>query len=333
MRLIGFLILCFWQLSCSSGIQEKLNGVSFVASREDAAQEHAEVLVNLNANHAAVMPFGFIREMNTPEISFNTDRQWFGETKKGAKQYIELLNSNNIQVMLKPQLWIWRGEFTGNLKMNTEAEWETLETSYEAFIMTYVELAEEMKVPLFCIGTELEQFVQHRPDYWKKLIGKIKTVYSGKLTYAANWDEYPKTPFWKELDYIGIDAYFPLSKEKTPTVEQLRSGWQKHKEKMAAFSLQEERPILFTEYGYKSANFTGLRPWEEDRNDTIVNMEGQTNATRAILEEFWKEDWFAGGFVWKWFIHHKDSGGPTDNRFTPQNKPAEKVLRTYYQHY
>ena len=333
MKLFGITLLCLFQLSCSELIQEKFNGVSFVASRESVAQEHVEELVKLNANYASVMPFGFIREMNTPEITFNTERQWFGETRQGAKQYIELLNKNNIQVMLKPQLWIWRGEFTGNLKMNSESEWLVLEKAYEAFILNNAELAAETKVPLFCIGTELEQFVHHRPKYWKNLIRKIKKIYKGKLTYAANWDEYSKTSFWQDLDYIGIDAYFPLSKEKTPTVEQLRSGWQKHKQKMAAFSESAKKPILFTEFGYRSANFTGLKPWEEDRNDTIVNLEAQTNATRAIMEEFWKEDWFAGGFVWKWFIHHKESGGPTDNRFTPQNKPAEKVLRTFYQHY
>lgn len=144
---IGFLFWCALQLSCSGQVTEKLNGVSFVASREWVTPEHATALVELNANYAAVMPFGFIREMNSPTIVFDTDRQWFGETKEGAKQYIGILQKNNINVMLKPQLWIWRGEFTGNLKMANEEDWQALEASYEKFIIAYAELAEETRVP------------------------------------------------------------------------------------------------------------------------------------------------------------------------------------------
>lgn len=330
MRTLGFLLLCFLQLSCSGQIAKKINGVSFVASREKVAQEHVEQLLQVHANHAAVMPFGFIRDINSPEIIHNTDRQWFGETKSGAKQYIELLQKNGVEIMIKPQIWIWKGVFTGTLKMDSEEHWKQLEASYDDFIMTYARLAEETKVPILCIGTELEQFVKNRPDYWKRLIKKIRGVYKGKLTYAANWDEYPRTTFWEDLDYIGIDAYFPLSDEKTPSVEQLKKGWQPWKEKIAALSKTKDRPVLFTEFGYRSMDFTAKKPWLVDRNDENVNLEAQVNAKKAIFAEFWTEDWFAGGYVWKWFINHAKSGGDKDNRFTPQNKPAQQVITDVY---
>ena len=201
MRTLGLLVLCFLQFSCASQKFEKINGVSFVASREKVGQQHVEEILNIHANHAAVMPFGFIREINSPEIIFDTERQWFGETKSGAKQYIEMLHKNGVEVMLKPQIWIWRGEFTGTLKMQSEDDWVALEASYENFILSYAHLAQETNTALLCIGTELEQFVKNRPVFWKDLIVKIKNVYKGKLTYAANWDEYPRTTFWE--DKIG----------------------------------------------------------------------------------------------------------------------------------
>ncbi|MBO0590692.1 glycoside hydrolase [Cellulophaga sp. E16_2] len=330
MNKIGILLLFCIQISCSSQEKSKINGVSFVSSRIEVAQEHIQEVVDLNANHAAVMPFGFIRDLSSPEVKFNTDKQWFGETKSGAKQYIEMLHKNKIEVMLKPQIWIWRGEFTGNLKMNSEEEWQTLEQSYSDFILTYAQLAQEANVEILCIGTELEQFVVNRPNYWSKLILEIKEVYKGKLTYAANWDEYAKVPFWKALDYIGVDAYFPLSEEKLPSVAALRKGWKKWKPAMKELSIAVDRPILFTEYGYRSMDYTAKKPWLVDRNDENVNLEAQVNATEAIIQEFWSEDWFAGGYVWKWFIDHKQSGGGNDNRFTPQNKPAEETLRQLY---
>lgn len=330
MRTLGFFLLCLLQVSCLSQNTPKINGVSFVAAPEKVVQGDIDQLLQVNANHAAVMPFGFIRDISSPEIVHNTDRQWFGETRKGAKQYIELLRKNGVEVMVKPQIWIWHGEFTGTLKMKSEADWKTLERSYDDFILTYARLAEETKAPLFCIGTELEQFVKNRPKYWKGLIQKIRQIYSGKLTYAANWDEYPRTTFWEDLDFIGIDAYFPLSEERTPTVEQLKEGWQPWKKKIKALSESKNKPVIFTEFGYRSMDFTAKKPWLVDRNDENVNLEGQVNAKKAIFAEFWTEDWFAGGYVWKWFINHENSGGTKDNRFTPQNKPAQKVIADVY---
>jgi hypothetical protein len=114
-------------------------------------------------------------------------------------------------------------------------------------------------------------------------------------------------------------------------VEQLRKGWQPHKEKIKALSMAKNKPIIFTEYGYRSNNYTAKKPWLVDHSRDDVNLEAQTNATKAIFEEFWKEEWFAGGFVWKWFVDHERAGGINDNRFTPQNKPAQEVIKNYYQ--
>ncbi|WP_077399018.1 glycoside hydrolase family 113 [Cellulophaga omnivescoria] len=330
MKKIGILLLCFLQFSCNSQVSKKINGVSFVSSRDKVTQKNITPILAINANAASVMPFGFIRDVNDPQLIFNSDRQWFGERKDGIKHYVDILHANKMSILLKPQIWIRDGKFTGTLEMDSEAHWQMLEKSYSDFILTYAALAEEVNVDIFCIGTELEKFVLQRPDFWSKLIVEVKKVYKGKLTYAANWDEYTRVPFWEKLDYVGVDAYFPLSKDKHPTVAQLKTGWQPHKKALNQMSVNLSKPILFTEYGYRSMDYTGEKPWLVDRNKTNVNLEAQSNATKAILEMFWDEDWFAGGYVWKWFIDHENVGGKDDNRFTPQNKPAELVLKQYY---
>ncbi|PWL40310.1 glycoside hydrolase [Flagellimonas aquimarina] len=330
MKRLGLLCLCLLQFSCNSQNVEKINGVSFVGSRDEVRQVHVDPVLEVNANYAAVMPFGFARNLNSPNIIFDTERQWFGETKRGARQYIELLQKNGVKIMLKPQIWIWRGEFTGDMTMKSEEDWKILEESYSKFILTYAELAEETNTEIYCIGTELDEFVKNRPAYWQALVDQVRSIYKGKLTYAANWDEYVRTPFWQKLDYIGVDAYFPLSEERYPTLEELKSGWQRWKSKLVDLSKKNKRPILFTEFGYRSMDYTAKKPWLVDRNQMDVNLDAQADATQAVFEEFWKEDWFAGGFVWKWFINHDVSGGEEDNRFTPQNKPAESVIRKHY---
>lgn len=74
--------------------------------------------------------------------------------------------------MVKPQIWIHRGEFTGNMKMPTEEHWKQLEASYEKFILLYAKLAEETQSDILCIGTELKTFVNERPEFWTNLIQK-----------------------------------------------------------------------------------------------------------------------------------------------------------------
>jgi hypothetical protein len=307
-----------------------MNGVSFVASRDAITSKHVNPVLKVQSNYVALMPFGFIKELASPQITHNTQRQWFGETKKGLLQYAKRFQQEKVQIMVKPQIWVWRGEFTGNIKMDSEENWKILEDSYRDFILTYAKVAESLTAELLCIGTELEQFVMNRPVYWQKLIQDIKGVYKGKLTYAANWDEFKRVPFWKDLDFIGIDAYFPLSEKKTPTIAEFESGWKVHKAAILSVHKQFNKPILFTEYGYRSVDFTGKKPWDSDRVQGAVNLVAQVNGLQAIHNQFWKEEWFAGGFVWKWFHSHEKVGGKKNNRFTPQNKPAEALIKKLY---
>ncbi|MDC8002963.1 glycoside hydrolase [Aureisphaera galaxeae] len=330
MRVLKILLLLILLQSCEAQ-NSRINGVSFVASPKKATQIHVDPVVAIKANYAAVMPFGFIRNLESPEIIYNTDRQWYGETRDGAAQYIDILKTNGIKVMLKPQIWIWRGEFTGYLKMKSEEDWKVLEDSYRTFILDYARLAQEKQVALFCIGTELEQFIMNRSDFWSQLIVEIKEIYKGDLTYAANWDEYKRVPFWKELDYVGVDAYFPVSDSVTPTFEEAVEGWKPWLEEMEGISTTHGKPVLFTEYGYRSVDYAGKEPWRSDRSMTEVNLDAQVNLTKALYEVMYEKEWFKGGFIWKWFIDYNGSGGSENSQFTPQNKPVEQVLKQYYE--
>lgn len=335
MKVIYIISLFFLLSSCAmtSIYPTKINGVSYVASRDSISNHHVTPLNKIFANHASVMPFGFIRELSHPEIQYNSNRQWFGETIQGTKQYIQVLKEDGIKIMMKPQIWVWRGEFTGEIKMTNESDWKLLEDSYSKFILDYAKLAEETNVEIFCIGTELENFIDERPEYWNELIKEIRNIYNGKLTYAANWNEYIKTHFWSDLDYIGIDAYFPVSDLKTPSVEDCMFGLKPWKEEMKAYHVKFNKPILFTEFGYRSVDYTGKQPWRSDRDMNTVNLEAQTNATQAFFKTFWEEDWIAGGYIWKWFINHEKSGGQNNFMFTPQNKPVESAIQEVYRNF
>jgi hypothetical protein len=327
-KLFFFVILLLYFSLLASA--QKINGISFVASKDSIKSHHVTAVNDVNANYVALMPFGFIRDLSFPTIRFNSKRQWFGERDQGIRQYAKELQYKRVKLMVKPQIWIWKGQFTGHISMDSEEQWKNFEDSYASFILTYAKTAEEIKADIFCIGTELENFVNKRPAYWKDLIQRIKKIFKGKLTYAANWDEFKKFPLWGQLDYIGIDAYFPLTEKKTPTVKDFEAGWQLHKTQIKNVQSNLKKPILFTEFGYRSIDFTGKKPWDSKRVTGSINLQAQKNGLQAIYNQFWNEAWFAGGFIWKWFHKHNEVGGENNNRFTPQNKPAEVLLRNLY---
>ena len=101
-----------------------------------------------------------------------------------------------------------------------EEGWKKIAEGYKKYILSYAVLADTMEIDLFCIGTELKAMALERPDYWKELIAEVRSIYGGPIIYAANWDSYDEIAFWDELDFIGIDAYFPLGNRQIPSVEE-----------------------------------------------------------------------------------------------------------------
>ena len=306
-----------------------MNGLSFVASNTPISDKEILPVKQINANWVALMPFAFVKNDADTNILYNSKRQWWGETKIGISKSAIAFHKQKIKTMLKPQIWIPNGGFTGHIDMKSEFDWIAFETNYENFILDYAQLAQEYDIELFCIGTELNVFVNKRTDFWNKLIIKIRKIYKGKITYAENWDTYKSVPFLDDLDYIGVDAYFPLSPEKTPSKSILENSWKPIKAEIKALSSKYKKPILFTEFGYQSKNFTGKEPWEHS-NKNALNLEAQNKTLSVLFSTFWKEKWFAGGFLWKWYDDHEQSGGEKDTDYTVQNKPAEAIVKKQY---
>jgi hypothetical protein len=318
----------FFLLSSTFCFSQKINGISFVASNSPVDSIIIQPVIDVNANWVTLMPFGFMSTISSVNLQYNSKRQWWGETKVGIAKTAFEFHKKNIKIMLKPQIWIPNGGFTGKIEMNNEQDWVTFEKSYEAFILDYAKVAADTNCELFCIGTELNNFVISCPDYWTKLIHKIKKIYKGKITYAENWDTFKNVPFIKQLDYIGIDAYFPLAREKTPTVAAIEKEWKVIKNEIKNLSIRHNKPILFTEFGYQSQDYTTLEPWNHSTSNA-VNLTAQKNALEALFNQFWTEKWFAGGFLWKWY-DKKSAGGLNDTDYTIQNKPSQSLVSTWY---
>lgn len=303
-----------------------IKGISMVAPVNAIDATVLEPIINVNANSIAIMPYAFCTPEN-PVIQFNHNKQWWGESDAGVISSIQLAHSKKLSVMLKPHLWIAHGMYTGVFTLQSESAWKLWEDSYRDYIIHFANIADSLKAELFCIGVELGGTIKQRPQFWSWLIDSIRQVYHGKLTYAANWDDYKTFPFWTKMDYIGIDAYFPLATDKTPSVNSIKKGWQKYSIELEQVSKQLDRPVLFTEYGYRNVDYNSAEPWKE--NEGHQNDGAQTNAYEAFFQIFSGKKWFAGGYVWKWYVdeseHHK-----REIDFTPQDKPAANLIKKWY---
>jgi hypothetical protein len=51
------------------------------------------------------------------------------------------------------------------------------------------------------------------------------------------------------------------------------------------------------------------------------------------MESVWDREWYAGGFLWKWFHDPKSLSGRQKNRFCVHGKEAEKLVMRSYEKY
>ena len=92
------------------------------------------------------------------------------------------------------------------------------------------------------------------------------------------------------------------------------------------------KPMMFVEVGWFSMTNVAWEPWDYTRTgDFAVDLELQKRLYEGFFQA-WVADpnvnKFLGGFsIFEW---SPDKSGPKDKGYTPEGKPAEKVLREWF---
>lgn len=294
-----------------------------------------EPIAQNNYNWITLVPYGSQKDYDSPTMHYyKGDSARMARRDSVWKSKIDIAHSHGFKVFMKPHIWLDKpteGKWRNEIYPVTEDNWELWQKNYREFILFYAEIAEKNNIELFCIGAELTRLTLEKPLFWRSLIKDVREIYSGQLTYAANWSsEFENISFWDDLDFIGIQAYFPLVKNENPTVAEISEGWSKHIPIIETIHNKFDRKVIFTEMGYKSTADSAIEPWQWIENfseDKVkLSYETQANCYEAFFNTIWPKDWFAGVHIWQLRSDYKEVNTYSDRDFTPQFKLAEDII-------
>jgi len=291
-------------------------------------------LQDLGVTHITLVSFGWQRAADDPRVRIDTSDGWYSESHRGIRAFARQADSLGMGVILKPHIWIGgydEAQDRSEIGFEAESAWTQWESSYRRFLMVYARLAAEIDADALVLGTELSSVATTRAPFFRALADTVRTVYDGDLTYAANWhDEYRQVAFWDALDYVGVQAYFPISDGPNPSLDTLQARWRTHRQALADIHQQTGKPVLLTEIGYRSARTAAEAPWrwpERESESVPPDSALQAQCYRAFFSTMDRAPWFAGAVIWKW---HPRASRQRPTAFTPQGKPAERVLYRWF---
>ena len=262
-------------------------------------------LKSLGVNSVAIHPYARIENDGHVRYRHAADQRHITVPLDWARE-------RGLSVMLIPHIAYWGSKFSwrGEIDFATAEEWDRFFADYEPWILEMARLAEAHGAAVFCIGLEFSH-AQKFEDRWRKIIAAVRAVYRGKITYGANWNDYAEVKFWDAVDYIGVLAYFPLTKAANPAAKELNAAWEKRCRELEKFSERHgAKKFLFVEIGYNENARAAAEPWAFATGGDYA-AEIQARCIDAALSLTGRHKFLAGMYWWKWFPelphHHEEN--------------------------
>ena len=287
----------------------------------EVARGQLDELRALGATWVSVTPFLFASSLQDEGVQRVTHRA--GETDDRTRQVIHDARERGLRVLLKPHLWVRGGAWRAEL---APPDWGAWFDAYQAVVLHYAELAQQEGVALLAVGTELRSSLRHT-ERWRALIAAVREIFGGELVYCANWDAAEDVRFWDALDYVGVQFYPSLADAPTTDERAMALRLDEALDRLQVLHERTGRPVLLTEFGYKSARGAEVRPYEwTERSDAPLDLEAQARAYRVFFGRVRERDFVRGVYLWKWFTD-PDTQEEGPRGFSPRGKPALEVLR------
>jgi hypothetical protein len=287
----------------------------------DDCRRQLRAIRDVGGNWIAITDFAYMRAVDQPDLRFSGG----GSDREAAiVKTIQDAHALGLKVVLKPHIWSHlfgsAGKWHGDIRMNSEEDWDRWFEQYTQYMLHQARIAQRTGADLLCIGCEYEGTTASQEARWRKLIGRVRQEYAGPLTYASAFGEWPLIEWWDEVDYIGINAYFPVATRAAATEEEIRAGWTDIHRRLEPFARRWDKQLLFTELGYSASSRAAVEPWSYDIVDPQPAL--QARLYKVALEEAKKRNYMAGVFLWKWFTSDRFRRGEGAEPFVIQDREA-----------
>ncbi len=299
----------------------------------DTSAETIAHMKDVGVEWLSITPFGWMSTLSSTTIGGEHAKGSFmppgAESKDRVAGVFTQARAAGMKVILKPHIWIGRGEWRGSIAPEG-GDWASWWKSYRTFILYYAEMAERLDAEAFVVGVELVSALEAHPEEFARTVAEVRKVYSGKITYSANWDELHPPKLWRQLDAVGVQLYPPLSDDPAPSIADLCAALKPHLETWTTLAADADRPLWLTEVGYKSAPTAVKEPfgWPENLPKELRASDErlQARAYRALFEEVARHERVEAVYLWKYFTD-PDTDEEGDFGFSPRGKQAEEVMR------
>jgi hypothetical protein len=251
----------------------------------------------------------------------------FTPTVEQLSDLIKYAKSKNLRVVLMPIVLLQNpigNEWRGTIKPQNWPDWWN---AYRDMITHFAYIAEGNHADMLVVGSELVS-TESNVKEWTKTIQAVRKIFKGRLTYSSNWDHYTAVPFWDQLDMIGMNSYWKLGKDKHATVDEIKQSWRNIQADLLPFVKQQGKPLMFLEIGWFSQENVAYEPWDYTKpvDEVPIDLEIQKRLYQGFFESWFGKPELGGFSVWEW---SPGNGGPDNAGYTPENKPAEQVLREW----
>lgn len=283
----------------------------------------------IGATWISLTPFGRVWDLKPTGIDLTFEAP-FEENRRNVLAAIAQAHARGLKVFLVPHLWVEKGDWRALIDPGDDKAWVRWTEAYRHFLLTWAMVAAEGGVEMFSVGVELRSFVTtHRAPMFFPILRDVRRIYSGLLTYSANWDDVDDTLILGELDLIGINAFYPLADKDGAGRDALMAGGKRVTEGLERLARQWQKPVVLTEIGYTTRTDPAVRPWEwpDGMKDVKVDEEAQAQAYEAIIAPLLDSRVTAGFFVWRYYADPDDVSQEAEWGFSPRGKLAELILR------
>lgn len=293
-------------------------------SRQSATS--LDELQRMGVNAISVTPFGYSRTDTSTQIGFVLDEMW-DETVSSLFKVAGDAHQRGMLVMMKPHLWLGNGRWCGEIRVPDDGlhQWEL---AYSRFITYHALIAQLTGMSSVCVGVELPNLTT-QTDMWRRIIRRARVAYDGHLTFGGNWNlEYEQILFWDDLDFIGVQQYYPLADRPDIAEDQVKGRVRELADRFTALGEKWNRPVVFTEIGFPSIQNALMSPHLEDFEQP-VSEEVQAVGYRLWIEEMESRRFFNGFFWWK-YESDENSRRRSSKSFSFKNKQAERIVKGHY---